>query len=173
MIQKNTIMMHEKDALLSPCGQYRYALTRSWGPGPQALFIMLNPSTADARLDDPTIRRCIGFATREGCGSLRVENLYAWRATRPDEMLASAQPEGEADIHITAAARATDGPVIAAWGADARAAHRAASVLKMLLDLGITPVCLGMTKSGAPRHPLYVRKDAVLLPFGRIPETTA
>lgn len=153
-------------AEISDCGRFRYALTREWGAGPTALFIMLNPSTADASLDDPTIRRCIGFAKREGCGGLRVENLYAFRATEPDEMFRHEHTAiGATDSYIRAAALAVDGPVIAAWGADRRAADRAEQVLRMLTMIGIDPVCLGVTKSGAPRHPLYVKGDAPLVPL--------
>src|SRR5689334_20041621 len=72
-----------KSAVLSPCGLYRYRLTRRWGDGPALLFVMLNPSTADATEDDPTIRRCTGFAKREGMPAIEVVNLFAWRATDP------------------------------------------------------------------------------------------
>ena len=154
------------DALISDCGLYRYKLTREWGVGPTCVFIMLNPSTADASEDDPTIRRCIGFARREGCGGLRVENLFAFRATDPDIMFRHAHTAvGATDQFIREAAKAVDGPVIAAWGADKRAQARGARVLKMLREIGVYAVCLGMTKSGAPRHPLYVKGDAPLLPM--------
>src|SRR5438105_250311 len=77
-------------AWFSPDKQYRYLLTRSWDHIPQAMtWIMLNPSTADAFRDDPTIRRCISFARREGCGSIRVVNLFALRATDPRDLTAS------------------------------------------------------------------------------------
>lgn len=153
-----------KGAVLSDCRRYRYALTRRWAPGPVALFIMLNPSTADAEVDDPTIRRCIGFAKREGCGALRVENLFAWRATKPDEMFAQGpMAVGEADAAICRAVRAVDGPIIAAWGGDRRAEDRAREVVTLLDELGVEVVCLGVTQAGAPRHPLYVRGDARLV----------
>ena len=78
-------------ATISPCGSYRYTLTRDLGlamkPKRPCLFVMLNPSTADALMDDRTIRRCKGFATREGCTSLTVVNLFAFRATNPDDTL--------------------------------------------------------------------------------------
>ncbi len=150
-------------AVVSDCGRYRYALTRRWASGPMALFIMLNPSTADAEVDDPTIRRCIGFAKREGCGALRVENLFAWRATKPDEMFAQGGVAvGEADAAIRQAVQAMDGLVIAAWGGDRRAEKRAREVTALLNELGVEVLCLGATKAGAPRHPLYVRRDAAL-----------
>lgn len=156
----------KSDAIISDCGKYRYSLTREWGEGPTAVFIMLNPSTADAALDDPTIRRCISFAKREGCGGLRVENLYAYRATKPDDMFALGdEAVGETDTFIRDAAVNTTGPVIAAWGADPRASERQLEVDQMLCMLGIDLVCLGKTKSGAPRHPLYVKGDAPLIEF--------
>lgn len=159
-------------AVVSDCGRYRYALTRRWASGPMALFIMLNPSTADAEVDDPTIRRCIGFAKREGCGALRVENLFAWRATKPDEMFAQADNAiGATDTAIREAALAADGPIIAAWGGDPRAEGRATVVVDILDDLSVKLMCLGTTNSGSPRHPLYVRRDAGLIDFSRCSRT--
>lgn len=156
----------ESDAVLSDCGRFRYALTRRWGEGPTALFIMLNPSTADASEDDPTIRRCIGFAKREGCGGLRVENLFAFRATNPAAMFKHGHTAvGATDRYICEAVAASEGPLIAAWGADARARKRAARVTDYLIEGGARPMCLGKTKDGSPRHPLYVKGDAPLIPF--------
>lgn len=153
-------------AEISDCGRFRYALTRRWSDGPTALFIMLNPSTADAAADDPTIRRCISFAKREGCGGLRVENLFAFRATDPDEMFRHAHTAvGAADRYIVEAIGSDDGPIIAAWGADRRAEERARYVTNYLIEGGARLMCLGKTKSGAPRHPLYVKGDAPLIPL--------
>lgn len=73
----------EQSATISECGRYRYRLTRRFADGPCATFVMLNPSTADETIDDPTIRRCRNFAIREGCGGLVVVNLFAYRATDP------------------------------------------------------------------------------------------
>lgn len=152
-------------AEISECGRFRYALTRRWSSGgPTALFIMLNPSTADASEDDPTIRRCIGFAKREGCGGLRVENLFAFRATDPDEMFRHAHTAvGATDRYIVEAVGACDGPLIAAWGADKRAEKRARRVTEYLIEGGAKPMCLGRSKSGAPRHPLYLKSSAPLI----------
>lgn len=149
------------DATLSPCGLYRYTLTREWGSGPRMLFVMLNPSTADADKDDPTIRRCIAFAKREGCGSLEVVNLHAYRTPDP-RMLWSAQAIGVDIIgpnnrgHILDARRRAD-IVVCAWGANPVDKQYAAAV-------SFAPVwCLGTTKDGSPRHPLFVRADAPLV----------
>lgn len=158
-----------RDATISDDGLYRYDLTRKWADGPTALFIMLNPSTADAEFDDPTIRRCIGFATREGCGSLTVVNLYGFRATNPDDLWRADDPVGpENDNFLRASlAVATEygWPVIAAWGAHGKP-HRVYKVKQMH---GMARAqCLAHTKTGAPGHPLYIRADAPLMPLGGV-----
>jgi hypothetical protein len=154
-------------ALISDDGLYRYALGRRWetsldGPG-AAVFVMLNPSTADAEQDDPTIRRCIGFAKALGCGGLHVVNLYAYRATKPADLWLAADPVGPDNDHIlgeTFRAAVTDmRPVIAAWGANARP-DRVADVKRLARSCGLTLRALGITKDGAPRHPLYLRADS-------------
>lgn len=157
-------LFEKSSAIISDCGRFRYALKRRWGDGPQALFIMLNPSTADASDDDPTIRRCIGFAKREGCGSLRVENLYAFRATDPDEMFRHGHTAiGATNQFIFGGMDESDGPIIAAWGADKRAQKRARDLIGLIRGSNRRLMCLGKTKTGAPRHPLYVRGDAPLI----------
>ena len=89
-------MGHEHtSARLSDDRRYRYLLVRRWDNTlPDATFVMLNPSTADERDDDPTIRKCIGFAKRWGCGGIKVVNLYAFRATNPRDCFAAADPIG-------------------------------------------------------------------------------
>ncbi len=150
-------------AVISPCGIYRYRLDRRWSDGPTMGFIMLNPSTADADRDDPTIRRCIGFAKREGCGGLIVVNLFNFRATKPEDMANAADPEGQdADLRLLEAMDHVDGPLVAAWGSHWMAKERGAYISEMI---GVHCVCLGKTKNGAPRHPLYVRGDAPLVPL--------
>lgn len=156
-------LLTESAATISPCGLYRYRLSRRWSSGPTCVFVMLNPSTADARHDDPTIRRCIGFAKREGCGSLVVVNLFAFRATSPADMKAATDPVGlENDEHITRAMVDADGPVIAAWGAHGSYRGRDGHV-RLLTDVPLS--CLSLTKSGAPGHPLYIKADAPLVAY--------
>lgn len=142
-------------ALLSPCGQYRYRLRRTslLIATKRALFVMLNPSTADASVDDPTIRRCKGFAREFDCERLDVVNLFAWRATDPKELARVHDPVGpDNDEHIRQAAGESD-LVVCAWGAS-EVAHRR---MRTVLDLLPRPLyCLGVTKFGAPKHPLYV-----------------
>lgn len=150
-------------AVISPCGKYRYSLFRRWAEGPTCTFIMLNPSTADEQNDDPTIRRCIGFAKREGCGALMVVNMFGYRATDPGDLLLVDDPFGRENAPTLATAIETsNGPVIAAWGAWGPLKQAA----KVLADeYPGQLLCLGLTKNGSPRHPLYVKADAPLIPF--------
>lgn len=157
-----------RGARISKCGLYRYVLGRRWSPhGEPATFVMLNPSTADASLDDPTIRRCIGFAKSWGAGGLHVLNLYALRATDPRELARADDPVGpDCDEylyrHLRAAVMAGR-PVVAAWGAHPFARQRARDVHGMLHAVDWR--CLGTTADGSPRHPLYLRRDAELAPW--------
>lgn len=175
MSDQLALMAHEgtgSGAVVSPCGRYRYRLWRRVVSHHAhhvkdriALFIMLNPSTADAMLDDPTIRRCIGFAAREGCGWLHVVNLYAYRATDPRALVSAGDPVGpENDASIAAAiaeACASGGYVLAAWGVYPRAAARVETVRAICRSLGGDALyCLGTSAAGHPRHPLYLRADA-------------
>ncbi len=152
-------------AVISDCGRYRYVLQRSLGGFLRwhrpMLFIMLNPSTADAMVDDPTIRRCISFAKREGMTHLTVVNLFALRATDPRELELAHDPVGpENDRHLEEqVGKHRNGSVVAAWGAHEFAKRRAAAVLAKFGPLH----CLGLTKAGHPRHPLYVKGDQPLV----------
>jgi hypothetical protein len=167
MSEQTTIDLSGDDLLrtarISDDGVYRYRLGRRWGSGPAATFIVLNPSTADATNDDPTIRRCIGFARRFGAGGLTVVNLYAFRATYPHDLWRADDPVGpENDQHLreVVATTALAGmPVVAAWGVNAKP-DRVAEVLHLP---GMTQlVALGVTKDGHPRHPVRLRNDARL-----------
>lgn len=150
-------------ARISECGQYRYSLGRRWDDGPTAWWVMLNPSTADATEDDPTIRRCVSFSKREGCGALIVVNLYALRATDPKALAKHPDPIGPENdtvlVHTSYEAR-SGGLVIVAWGANPMAEPQAR---RMFAATGAQ--CLGTTKAGAPRHPLYVKGDQPLIPW--------
>lgn len=141
------------DALISECGTYRYWLRRLWDESlPCCAFIMLNPSTADASNDDPTIRRCIGFAKMWGYGGLNVYNLFALRATDPRELRKSSDPIGpDNDAHLSQIPQ--DAMIVAAWGSWGDYLHRAFDVHKQFKG---RLWCLGLTKGGHPRHPLYV-----------------
>lgn len=155
----------QSNAVISACGLYRYRLDRRWGAGPVMGFIMLNPSTADAQVDDRTIGRCRKFAEREGCGALMVVNLFAFRATNPEDMADADDPEGPENRHfIENMIERVDGPLVAAWGR-----HWMADELVsdwVVETAGERLMCLGKTRQGRPRHPLYVKGDAPLVPFG-------
>lgn len=120
---------------------------------------MLNPSTADAEVLDPTVRRCLGFAHDWGFGSIEVVNLFAFRATDPRDLLRAAAPVGAAnDRAILDAASAAD-RVVVAWGAHGTHLGRGAEVAGRLADNSVQTLALATTKGGQPRHPLYVRAD--------------
>jgi hypothetical protein len=148
-------------AEISEDGSYRYVLGRRWDESlPECVFIMLNPSTADGTQDDPTIRRCMSFAQKFGCGSVLVGNLYAFRATAPADLWRADEPTGGDRNTQTLTKLLNSGSVaISAWGAYARQ-PRVDEVLQ--IPGADRLMALGFTESGAPRHPLYVRGDAEL-----------
>lgn len=152
-------------AELSECGRYRWWLRRSWkhgGDGRVVCFVMLNPSTADAMIDDPTIRRCMGFARRWGYSAVSVRNLFALRATDPKELLTADDPVGGRRGNIQLRLAATAHTTVVAWGAKVPFG-RDRVALEMF---GNQPLwCLGTTKLGHPRHPLYVRAEQPLVKY--------
>jgi hypothetical protein len=142
---------------LSSNRRYRFALWHRWGSGPQVLFVMLNPSSADETTDDPTIRRCIGFAKAWGFGSLAVGNLFAFRTSRPEELRSCAEPIGAGTDDWLIRLQAESALTVAGWGNHGRFMGRGSVVRSLLPDLH----ALRLTKQGAPQHPLYVPRDAV------------
>ena len=152
-------------AILSEDRLYRYALWRIWDTNkPFALFIGLNPSTADETEDDPTIRRCVRFATEWAYGGLYMANLFAFRATDPSVMTSCPSPVGpDNDHHLLTRAKEA-GVIVCAWGTHGAHQERDTSVTKLLSDYDLK--CLGQTKDGHPRHPLYIRADKTLEPYG-------
>lgn len=150
----------QRGAVISECGNYRYAITRLWDVQiPGLLFIGLNPSTADADSDDPTLRRCMRFAESWGYGGVIMANLFAFRATNPGVLRQVPDPVGPDNDHWLGRLRAETELAVAAWGHSGTLHDRAHSVAGRLGKL----YCLGRTKTGAPRHPLYVRGTAQLL----------
>lgn len=154
------------DAHISDCGTYRYWLRRVWNKElPACLFIMLNPSTADGYEDDPTIRRCVNYAARWGFGSLIVCNLTPYRATGPKQLEDIPTSELDTNLQFIDTYAAEAAATIFAWGgnADKRGqAYRMASLL-MLEHKGA--MCLGVSQSGQPLHPLYQKGDSLPLMF--------
>jgi len=142
-------LVMERTATLSPCGTYRYRLGRRWSAGGEVLlFVMLNPSTADADVDDATIRRCIKFAQAHGFNALEVVNLFAYRATDPKDLRRAGWPAGpDNDAHIAEAATAA-AAVCLAWGSNVAGLERPQVVLPMLRALGARLLCLRITRSG-------------------------
>lgn len=156
-------------AAFSVCRRYRYSLVRVWkAQAPRLCFCMLNPSTADAFQLDPSVRRCVGFALERGFGSLEVINIFAFRSTDPAGLRTIDDPVGPGnDRAIRAAARRADALVVA-WGTHGALLGRGAQVRKALAETAGAPTiaCVGVTGSGHPRHPLYIRADTPFTPFG-------
>lgn len=153
-----------KHAWVSGDGVYRYSLIRRWGEGESLAFVLLNPSIADHAIDDPTIRRCVGFARSLGYDGLRVVNLYAFRATKPANLWLAEDPVGPRNDEVlrecfTTAAQ-TGIPVVAGWGANAKA-DRIDAVMA-IPDAAQVLHAFGLTKAGAPRHPLYLPSASTL-----------
>lgn len=152
-------------AAFSPDGAYRYALFRRWETGPTACWVMLNPSTANAFTDDPTIRRCRTFSQRAGYGGLAVVNLYSLRSTDPKALWTHKDPIGPLGDQFLQSQAGGHTSVIAAWGSHGARNGRGAAVTDALAAAGVTLHCLGTTANGQPKHPLYVKDDTPLTPY--------
>jgi hypothetical protein len=157
-------------ATFSRCGKYRYTLRRAWDDGPFVAFVGLNPSTADAKADDPTIRRCIRYAKDWGFGGLVMINLFAYRATNPDDLPTDGTATGPGNDQVLAAVCEQASLVIECWGAH-KLARRRAQEHGVTYALGSDSCVLGRTKDGYPRHPLYLPATAV--PLGGLFQTPA
>jgi len=164
----------DHETVLSNDRVYRYTLWRQvppildfqeerfkWGTSDYIQFIGLNPSTADEVQDDPTIRRCRYFAARMGFKWLCMTNLFAFRATDPDDMKKAEHPIGPANTNWLEAIAKGAGLVIAAWGVHGRFMNRDMQIRGVISNL----YCLGKTKDGHPRHPLYLKNTAVPIPY--------
>ena len=162
------------EAVYSDCARYRYLLTRVWAPGPRALFVMLNPSTATEVQNDPTVERCERRARALGFGAFRVTNIFAFRATDPRVMRAEADPVGPGNDAAIAESAVWADAIICAWGNHGLHLGRGAAVAALLrhrvqnqkldgqkFDGGLRRglLHLGLTGQGQPRHPLYVSYD--------------
>ena len=149
----------------SPCRQYRYVLWRQWGPLPYAMVVGLNPSTADDEQDDPTIRRCVAYVKREGMGALCMTNVYAWRSTDPKGLRATGvNPVGPENGNWLAECAKDAALIVCAWGRHA-AGFDVRSALSILASNNRRVMCLGKNLDGSPKHPLYLRADAPLIPM--------
>ena len=161
---KELLATSKSGAIISADDLFRYALWRSWDPSlPACTFVMLNPSTADATLNDPTISRCVSFARAFGCGSLLVVNLFAYRATKPEAMLKANDPVGiNNETWIKEIVAAATGPVVCAWRARGGLRDQDLTVLRWRKEAGRSPQALSITKAGYPGHPLYLLSDSAL-----------
>ena len=150
----------QRSATLSECGTYLYELRRTWDSRPPDGWIMLNPSTASAEVDDATIRKCMAYARAWGHGGIVVRNLYALRATDPAVLRTHHAPFGPDNYRYLADA-ANDPITVCGWGnnADQGDVH---FLLGQFQTWGLNLAALAVTKSGQPVHPLYQRGD--LLP---------
>lgn len=147
------------EAVYSDCEQYRYTLTRSWGAGSRALFIMLNPSTATEVQNDPTVERCERRARTLGHGAFRVANIFAFRATDPKVMRSVADPVGpDNDAAILDSVGWAD-VILCAWGNHGQHLDRGDQVARLLRQTGVPLFHLGLTGQGQPGHPLYIGYD--------------
>ncbi len=154
---------------ISECGTWRYTLTRMWSKfAPPLPVIMVNPSTADAEVLDPTITRVLGFAQREGFGGILIANLFALRSTDPAGLKRAENPIGprnDATLRAVLAGSPLYGiPVLVGWGKNGRLFDRDRAVLAIAAEEGAALVCLGANGDGTPKHPLYLAADT---PFQR------
>ena len=161
-------------ARLSDCGQYRYELIREWsisGSAPnaakegQVVFCLLNPSTADAVEDDPTIRRCVSFAQQWGYSRLVVVNLFAFRATDSGELSKCPNPLGEHNDGYILKNAEEAALFVAGWGTKGVMLNRHNTVLDMLRPNGVVVHSLGENGDDTPKHPLYLRKNIIPCPY--------
>jgi len=153
-----------KNALISECGKYRYWLHRSWDDKKKTcMFIMLNPSTADDKQDDPTIRRCINYAKKFGYGSLYVTNLFSYRATKQSDLKKAEDPVGKENDNILLAIAKKADKIIAAWGSTGKLMNRSGIIKNLLNSNGHVIFCLNITKNKEPSHPLYLKKNLELI----------
>lgn len=156
-------------AYFSPCGTWRYALSRIWALNrPVAISAGLNPSTADAYQDDPTINSESTQFDMMGFGGLLKLNIFAFKATDPKVMRAAADPVGPENDRIferVLAAVKAPSVFVATWGLHGRHRDRDLRVLAMLKAARIRPMCFAITLTGMPRHPLYLPHGAALIPY--------
>jgi hypothetical protein len=154
-----------KKAKISACGQYRYWLSRKWDEGAESLvFIMLNPSTADDKIDDPTIKKCMKFAKNFGFGGILVLNLFSFRATNPADMKKCQDPIGPetGSYYRDIFAFSPISPkVICAWGTNGGFMDRDKYVMAILRSFCIAPSALRVTKNEFPEHPLYIPDNTI------------
>lgn len=141
---------------------YRYSLFRTWDADRDPIaFIGLNSSTADEWVDDNTIRRCIGFGRDWDYGGIVMLNAFAYRATDPRVMRGQDEPVGPDNDNVIQFWSKLVRQVVICWGVHGSHRQRSAAVKEMLFDVPL--FCFGTTKSGEPKHPLYLSSDSKLV----------
>lgn len=165
MKNKSFNLFERREVVFSPCDKYRYRLRQIWGDGPLQCYLMLNPSTADLNANDPTVERVERRARASGFAGLEVINLFAYRATDPQDMLAQQEPVGpDNDQHIIEAAKSC-GQLVLGWGNHGQHMNRGRNVIEMLLQHDIQLFCLKVNNDGYPAHPLYIGYEATPKPY--------
>jgi hypothetical protein len=169
-------LIARRDAILSPCGLYRYTLEREFGNyedgtpydgAGSIMFVMLNPSTADAANDDPTIRRCLGFAHRFNFRELLVANVYSLRATNPQDLWkTTANLRGPEHEYYFAGLAFRAHRVVMAFGNHAASPDRRVAEKLLTANFHGDPCCLKRNKDGSPGHPLYLPSDSQFMRYG-------
>lgn len=153
----------QSSAVFDETGQYRYCLERIWDPShPRLAIVMLNPSQADGRVDDPTIRRCCGLSHQWGYGAIAVVNLFAYRSAHPVELKRVSDPIGPENDRFLVAAAEQSAAILLAWGNSGSWRGRDRIVLDLLHPYRPQWCHLGLNQTGQPRHPLYVRRGIQL-----------
>ena len=150
----------KNEAIFDKQKRYRYLLTRNFETGSKTVtFVMLNPSVADETIDDPTIRRCIGFAKKLDANKMQVVNMFAYRTPNVSELKKAKEPIGcDNDLYIENAAKESD-IIILAWGNHGVYMSRAEQIKKLLEPFKDKVYALKILKNGEPSHPLYLKKD--------------
>ncbi len=163
--------MMDRSATFSSCRKYRYSLWRNWGgifASGYAMFIGLNPSTADETKDDPTVRRCIGYAMDWGYAGLCMMNLFAFRAILPNVMKAAEDPVGPDNERALIDMAEHSGVIVAAWGIHGSHLGQDNKIWNIIPNLNY----LKLTKDGFPGHPLYLQKSLKPILWGGMPKHT-
>jgi len=154
-----------KNATFSSCRTYRYSLSRVWDKKKKyVLFIGLNPSTANEEADDPTIRRCVNYAKDWGYGGFMMVNLFAYRTTLPSNLKKVKYPIGSKNDKYIVILSKKAVITVAAWGNNGNLYSRDKQVINLVSSL----MCLKITKSGQPAHPLYLKNDLKLINYTRL-----
>lgn len=152
-------------AHLSDDRVYRYRLWRRWGDGDQMTFIGVNPSTADETIDDQTIKKCRGFAKRNGCEAIQMLNLFAFRSRDPAKMKQHNSPIGPLNDAVLVEYATQSRTVVACWGDDGKHLDRASAVIELLDAEGVEVMCFGLTKKKYPRHPVMLAYSTPLVSY--------